>query len=158
MHAGEMLTEPIIYLAPAKALDGLTPEQAERHVSGATHSIAQVLAHVMFWQEWFRMRCEGQAVPMVTTAAAGWPEVASGSWPALHERFLTSLDRVVAFDAEGRLDDPIAPPIEFPPLAQFTIRDAVVHIAMHNAHHLGQIILLRQMLGLWPPPAGSWTW
>ena len=37
-----------------------------------------------------------------------------------------------------------------------TKRDVLV--ATHNAHHLGQVILLRQLLGAWPPPAGSWTW
>jgi hypothetical protein len=31
-------------------------------------------------------------------------------------------------------------------------------MATHTAHHLGQIIVLRQLLGAWPPPAGSWTW
>ncbi len=58
----------------------------------------------------------------------------------------------------GRLAAPIAPPIEFPPLANFTIRDALVHMASHNAHHLGQVIILRQIMGLWPPPSGSYTW
>jgi hypothetical protein len=35
---------------------------------------------------------------------------------------------------------------------------ALVHVANHNAHHLGQIVLLRQLMGRWPPPSGSWTW
>lgn len=84
--------------------------------------------------------------------------VTPGDWPALQQRFLAGLDRAASFERGGRVDDPIAPPIEFPPLAAYTIRDAQVHISTHNAHHLGQIILLRQILGLWPPPAGSWTW
>ena len=50
------------------------------------------------------------------------------------------------------------PPIQFPPIAHFTRRDALVHIANHNAHHLGQVIVLRQMMGQWPPPSGGWTW
>jgi hypothetical protein len=29
---------------------------------------------------------------------------------------------------------------------------------VHNAHHLGQIILLRQLFGAWPPPSGRFTW
>jgi uncharacterized damage-inducible protein DinB len=52
----------------------------------------------------------------------------------------------------------VTPAIEFPPLAHHTVREALVHVAMHNAHHLGQVITLRQLLGAWPPPAGSYTW
>ncbi len=53
---------------------------------------------------------------------------------------------------------PVSPAIEFPPLAHYTIGDALVHVATHNSHHLGQVVLLRQLHGAWPPPAGSWTW
>jgi uncharacterized damage-inducible protein DinB len=158
MHARELLIEPIAYLAPARAIEGLTSEQAERQVPGANHSIAEILAHLTFWQDWFCQRCDGVAAPMVAQAAQGWPVVAPGSWPEIRQRFLTGLDRAASFDRAGRADELIVPPIEFPPLAAYTIRDAQVHMSTHNAHHLGQIILLRQILGLWPPPAGSWTW
>ena len=36
--------------------------------------------------------------------------------------------------------------------------DALVHIAQHNSHHLGQVVSARQFLELWPPRAGGWTW
>jgi hypothetical protein len=29
---------------------------------------------------------------------------------------------------------------------------------VHSSHHLGQIITIRQLLGLWPPPGGTLTW
>ena len=31
-------------------------------------------------------------------------------------------------------------------------------IAIHNSHHLGQIVTLRQLMGLWQPRGGGWTW
>ena len=124
--------------------------------TGAPHSIAQIVAHMTFWQELFAARCEGVAEAMPATAASGWPDVAAGSWPAQRDRFLAGLDRVLA--AGKTPDRAISPAIEFPPLAHFTIGDALVHIGQHNAHHLGQIILLRQLMGLWPPPSGAYTW
>jgi uncharacterized damage-inducible protein DinB len=85
--------------------------------------------------------------------------VPPGAWPGVHRQFLSGLEHLAALgNHDGRAEKPVAPPIEFPPLAQYTIRDALVHVANHNAHHLGQIIVLRQMMGLWPPPSGSWTW
>jgi uncharacterized damage-inducible protein DinB len=155
----ELLIEPLTHIPPALALERLRAEDAERRVGGANHSIAEIVAHMGFWQDWFVQRCSGTAAPMVQRAAAGWPDVAPGTWPQWHAQFLAGLDRAAACaEPATRLDEAVAPAIEFPPLAQYTIRDALVHIASHNAHHLGQVIVLRQLAGQWPPPAGSWTW
>ena len=34
----------------------------------------------------------------------------------------------------------------------------ILQAAMHSGHHLGQIITMRQLMGLWPPPGGTITW
>jgi uncharacterized damage-inducible protein DinB len=83
--------------------------------------------------------------------------VAPGSWPEVRARFIDRLQALAAL-ADGDVTAPLTPPIEFPPLAGYTLSDALVHVATHNAHHLGQVIVLRQRQGTWPPPAGSWTW
>jgi uncharacterized damage-inducible protein DinB len=82
--------------------------------------------------------------------------VTGDHWPEIQARFLAGLDRAAAL--ADRAGEVVAPAIEFPPMAHYTIGDALGHIAQHNAHHLGQIVLLRQLMGQWPPPAGSWTW
>jgi uncharacterized damage-inducible protein DinB len=154
----ELLTETLVHIPPARAVERLTMEEAECRVPGTNHSIAEIVAHLNFWMTWFCQRCDGVAAPMVATAAEGWPALERGSWPEVHDQFLAALERLLAIAAGGGLDAPIAPPIEFPPLASYTKRDVLVHAAMHNAHHIGQIIVLRQLMGLWPPPSGGWTW
>ena len=131
MNARELLTEPIGFLAPARALEGLSPELADRRVDGATHSIAEIVAHLNFWQHWFIRRAEGVAEPMVQHAAEGWPAVAPGAWPALQKQFVDGLSRLTAWaDATGdALETPLTPAIEFPPLAHYTKRDVLVHVA-----------------------------
>ena len=158
MNVHEMLVEPLAYLAPARALEGLSAELAHRRVPNAGHTIAELVAHMGFWQDWFCRRCDGTSAPMVQRAADGWPDVSSRTWPEIERQFLDGLARASAFEASDRLDAPLSPPIEFPPLANYTVRDAMTHMASHNAHHFGQVILLRQLLGSWPPPGGSWTW
>ena len=158
MDIRELLIEPIAYIPPARALEGLSTADAERRIPGANHSVAEVVAHMTFWLDWFVRRCEGEAVPMPANAAMGWPAVARGSWPELQSRLFATLERAAALSERARLDDPLSPPIEFPPMAHYRIRQAVVHMASHNAHHMGQVIVLRQLLGTWPPPGGSWTW
>jgi uncharacterized damage-inducible protein DinB len=157
MNLREFLTSPIAYLAPDKVTDGLTATEAEWKSAEAGHSIAEIVAHLAFWQDWFYSRCTGQGQPMIASAAQGWPAVAPGSWPELRARFLERLETLAAL-ADGDVTAPLTPPIEFPPLAEYTLSDALVHVATHNAHHLGQVIVLRQLQGTWPPPAGSWTW
>jgi uncharacterized damage-inducible protein DinB len=157
MNVREFLTSPIAYLAPEKALEGLSAGDAERRVPGTPHSVAQIVAHLAFWQDWFYARCLGRPMPMVSSAAAGWPAVPAGSWPDVRSRFVDRLQQLAAL-ADADATRPVVPPIEFPPLAKYTVGDALVHVATHNGHHLGQVIVLRQLLGAWPPPAGSWTW
>ncbi len=158
MHPRELLTDTAPYLSARHALDGLTADLADVRIPGAPHTIAEIVSHMVFWQEWFAGRCDGTAGPMPASAAAGWIGPASASWDTLHARLLLGLERLVslaaAADGQRRLD----PPVEFPPLAHYTVADVVVHVGVHNAHHLGQIVLLRQLLGAWPPPAGSYTW
>lgn len=157
MNVQELLTAPLAYLAPEKVLDGLSPQDAERRVAGAPHSVAEIVAHLAFWQDWFYARCVGEERPVVSAAAEGWPAVPNGSWPSIRSRFVDRLQQLAAL-AEGDLTKPVTPAIEFAPLANCTLGDALTEVALHNAHHLGQVILLRQLLGTWPPPAGSFTW
>jgi uncharacterized damage-inducible protein DinB len=158
MDARPLLIDTLPFLSPRLALDGLSPELADRRVDGAPHTIAAIVAHLVFWQEWFAGRCDGAASPMPQSASAGWVAPAPGDWEALRRRFLDGLERLATLAASADQSRRIAPPIEFPPLAEITVGEVIVHVATHNAHHLGQIVLLRQMLGAWPPPAGAYTW
>jgi uncharacterized damage-inducible protein DinB len=159
MDPRPLLLDTLPYLSPRQALDGLTPELADRRVDGAPHSIAEIVAHVTFWLDWFLARCEGTGSPMPMQAAIGWPAPEPGGWEALRQRFLDGSTRLAALgDSEAARSRRIDPPMEFPPIAEYTVGEVIVHVAVHNAHHLGQVVLLRQMLGAWPPPAGAYTW
>ncbi len=158
MDARPLLIDTLPFLGPRLTLDGMTADLADRRLDGAPHTIAETVAHMAFWQEWFAGRCQGPAIPMPQSASAGWVTPAPGSWDPLRERFLHGLERLATLAATDDQDRRLAPPIEFPPLAGITVGEVIVHVATHNAHHLGQVVLLRQMLGAWPPPAGSYTW
>lgn len=158
MGPRDALIDTLVHLSPPRILEGLSSDIAERRPPGLPHSIAELVAHLSFWQEWFRRRAEGDGEPMVASAALGWPPVAAGSWPDVEARFRAGLEELVAL-ADGRdVNRPVTPAIEFGPLSRYTLRDIVAHVAQHNAHHLGQVVVIRQLAGQWPPPAGSWTW
>ena len=118
MNAREMLIETHVHIPPERALEQLTAADAERRPQRAEHSIAEIVAHMSFWQEWFCRRCRGIADPVPAPAAKGWPEVQSGSWADVRDDFVAGLERTVAL--ADRSDQLITPAIEFPPLARGT--------------------------------------
>jgi uncharacterized damage-inducible protein DinB len=159
MSPREMLIETAAQIPPARALEDLAAADAERRVPGAPHSIAQIVAHLAFWQDWFHARCGSAGSAMPASAGEGWPAVPAGSWPGLRARFLEGLERLAGLGTgPGGLDRALAPSLEPPMPAHYTVGDVLVHLAQHNAHHLGQVVVLRQLLDRWPPAAGSWTW
>lgn len=158
MNTRELLVEPLVHIPPRHALDGLSGDQALSRLPGAPHSIAEITLHMDFWQQWTLKRCRGIPEPIAASASQGWPAVPSSGWEPVREQFLARLDEAVAFFENADLAAPVVPAIEFPAMSGYTLLYALEHMARHNAHHIGQIVTLRQVMGCWPPPAGSFTW
>jgi len=132
MHIRELLIDTTTHVPPSRAIENVSADEAMRRFS------------------------VGESIPQ--KAAEGWPEVHRDTWPALRSRFIDDLERFVKMAETSDLDQRIVPALEVQPLAHMTKRDAVIHVANHNAHHLGQIIILRQIMGRWPRPSGGLTW
>ncbi|TDE87295.1 DinB family protein [Deinococcus sp. S9] len=132
-----------------RALEGLSAEDAARVPEQLPHSAAQVVAHVQFWQAYLLEVIAGKNPPAPEHAAGGWPE--PGDWEALRSAFFRDLDalRALARDADftathDRKDRSWAV--------------GLTNFAGHSVYHLGQVVSIRQALGLWPPPSGGDTW
>jgi uncharacterized damage-inducible protein DinB len=145
----EGLIEEWSSFTPAsRALDGLTPEQAVMKLEGSPHSIAEVVAHMLFWQKHDIATIETGVEPE-TTPAESWPVVTHGDWLRLKDEFLASLEkcREIARIPEN-LDRLILG-------GRISVGLRLVWFTGHNAYHLGQVVLMRRMIGAWPPPGGG---
>lgn len=132
---------------------GLGWKDAGRKPEGAPHTVFQLLNHMSYWQDW--------AVKWLDGKKPGTPKHASGSWlggvgPAdarqwkqALRRFEKGLEQIDRRSLDGNLLS-----------AQGgKTRLQMLHtIASHNSYHLGQVVFLRQTLGVWPPPSGGLTW
>jgi uncharacterized damage-inducible protein DinB len=149
-----------IHLEPAAVLDGLTADQAHTKPHGLPHSIADIVAHMCYWQEWFNDCAVIGFTGIAKHAVDGWPAVTRDEWDALRARYLQSVEGAKRIATEsGSLGDPVLPPgVDVPILANESRGAGLLHAAVHSSHHLGQIITIRQLLGLWPPPGGTITW
>ena len=82
------------------------------------------------------------------------------SWDQLRDRFAATLKEAVAVAHDAsRLDGAIrCPSRPGMPIRIMSVREQLESLGAHNAYHFGRIVLLRQLQGLWPPPAGGFTW
>ena len=149
-----------VHLEPRAILDGLTPDEAHAKPHGLPHSIAEIVAHICYWQEWFNNCAVVGFTGIPEHAVDGWPAVPPDEWHALRTRYLDSVEKAKRIAAESdSLGNPVLPPgLDIPSLANDSCGAGLLHAAVHSSHHLGQIITMRQLLGLWPPPAGTITW
>jgi hypothetical protein len=95
MDREQLLLSPLAYMPPTRVLDGLSAEDTCRRIPGVSHSILDIVAHLVFWQNWFLDRCSGIAVPLAPHAAEGWPATSAADWEPLREQFLAGVRRAV---------------------------------------------------------------
>jgi hypothetical protein len=151
-----LLAGDSVHLDPARILDGLTDGQAHMKPGGLPYSIADVVAHVCFWQEWFNACLVSGFTGIPQHSVDGWPAAPAGGWDALRERCIRSIDEAKRITAESdSLADPLLPDANVTSLARESRGSALLRAAMHNSHHL---ITMRRLMGLWPPPGGTITW
>ena len=145
---------------PDVVLAGLTEEQATAKPHGLQHSIADIVGHMHYWQEFFNgVACDG-FTGFPEHAPEGWPQMTPGGWDELRARFLASVETTQRLAVEcEKLDAPFLPEgVDIPPFRRESVGSGLLHAVMHNSHHLGQVVTLRQLMGLWPPSGGSMTW
>lgn len=125
------------------ALENLTSSQATTKLEGWPYSIAEIVAHMLFWQLNDFETIETGVEPHVDKNT-DWPSVTENDWPKLKEDFLTALEKSKQMALNENLERPILE-------NKFTVGLRMVWFTGHNAYHLGQIILMRRIINAWTP-------
>jgi uncharacterized damage-inducible protein DinB len=127
---------------------GLTLEQAGARPSGVPHSIHQELWHLT--KVLTLSLDEGRSVLERWPDEQHFPQSSAPAsqqdWDELVSTFLTSSRRAVTLAGdESWLNTPE------PGYPHSRWRDGLEFLAVHTAYHLGKVVCLRQVLGVWPP-------
>jgi uncharacterized damage-inducible protein DinB len=127
-------------------LAGIRPERAP-------HSVYEVLSHMVYWQDWAAKWLDGKDPPVPKHASGSWPRSAAPAskreWERSVRRFGDGLEDLVRRSRQANL------------LSTGRAKsglEMLQTIASHNSYHAGQVVVLRQLLGAWPPPSGGLTW
>jgi hypothetical protein len=159
----EVLSGESAHAAPAAILEGLSGAAAHWRMEGAPRTIYEELWHIAFWQQMTLDWVSGRETAYPAQAADGFPsaqDVKRETWEQLRERFFAGNGQAaeVARDVGG-LDKLVSCPSRPDmPVRVMTVREQLESLGAHNAYHLGRIVLLRQVQGLWPPAGGGFSW
>lgn len=134
-------------------LSGLTLQQVSARPPGAPHSIYQELWHA---NEVLRQSLDvGRVVLELWPHAEHFPSGADpaslSEWDDLVGAYLAACSEAVERAGRPGWLESTDPGYEEHGL---TWRDSLEFLAVHSAYHMGRIVLLRQLLGAWPPHAG----
>jgi len=134
-------------------LEGLDWKLAGARPDGAPHSLFQLVNHMAYWQEWVVKWLDGKNPKVPKHAAGGWPgkvgPAGRKEWEQTMRRFR---DALVALKCRSQEVDPLLK------RGEITRMEMICLVASHTSYHVGQVSILRQLLGSWPPPSGGITW
>ncbi|MCP5109615.1 MAG: DinB family protein [bacterium] len=131
-------------------VEGLPAELRGRKPTGAEHTLWEVLEHLRICQ-WDILEFSRNPDHVSPEWPAGyWPATAAPptteAWDESVARFLKDRSEMAAL-----VEDPAADLYErFPHGDGQTLLREVLLLADHNAYHLGEMLLVRRLLGAWP--------
>jgi uncharacterized damage-inducible protein DinB len=141
------------HINPGNAVEDLTLETAGKEIKNSPYTIWQILKHINFWQERFISYIKDNVTPTSLSAKEGWafPASPSNEEELQNEikRFKLSLSEAINFK-DSKLEKQAQ--------KYKSGYDVLQAMASHISYHIGEIVLLRRMLGSWPPPSGGDTW
>ena len=143
------------YLPFSEAVDGLTESEAFWKPDDSSHSIAEIVQHLIFWNETWQVRYkENQvnAVPLVQHNADTFLVRSDESFLQLKEKLVHALLQWQELIDHDRLTSPVN---GFSEKAEWW--SILSNTATHNANHIGQMIYIRKMRKHQDDTADSYT-
>jgi uncharacterized damage-inducible protein DinB len=148
-HLVNLLTKPQAHATFEDAVKGLEPELQGKVAKGAEHSPWQLLEHLRIAQ--------GDILEFLRDAKHESPKWPEGYWPKekapadekAWDRSIRAFRRDLKQMVELVQDEKTDLFAKIPHGDGQTILREALLIADHNAYHIGQLVLLRRLLGAW---------
>jgi uncharacterized damage-inducible protein DinB len=160
----ELLRGRGAHVDPLACVEDLSDELAARQVAGFPHSVGQLVFHMNYWMDYELRRIRGERPAYPTHASESFPSASSPSdrqeWDRLKKQFAGLLADFAALanSSPKEMQRPIETVQEGDRKLAGTLAAVLWQMVAHNSYHVGQIAMIRQALGVWPPRGGGDTW
>ncbi|PYZ96680.1 DltD domain-containing protein [Alteribacter lacisalsi] len=139
--------DPSWYLSFSQAVEGLSEEEAFWKPAEDNHSIAEIVQHLIYWNETWQTRYQESdvhAVPPIGDNDKSFVLPDKQSFNDLKERLLMVLLHWQDLLTEEKLDSEVK---GFPEPAKWY--ELLGNAITHNAYHIGQIVFIRKLQKSW---------
>lgn len=141
------------HVNPVDVLEDLNVETAGKKIKNSPHTIWQILKHINYWQEKFISYIKDDLTPRPLSAKEGW------DFPDSPQNDDELNDEIKKFSnglsvMKNLTNDELGNKAK----NYDSGFDVLQGMASHISYHIGEIVILRRMMGNWPPPSGGDTW
>jgi uncharacterized damage-inducible protein DinB len=160
----ELLHGKGAHVDPLASVEDVDAELAARQVAGFPHSIAQLVFHMNYWMEYELRRIRGESPRYPEHNSESFPGgaslVDSQEWERLKKQFAELLGNfaVLANSSSNEMARQIASAPQRDTKLAGTLEALLWQMVAHNSYHVGQVTMIRRMLGAWPPLRGGDAW
>ncbi|WP_042150201.1 DinB family protein [Paucisalibacillus sp. EB02] len=152
IHAKTVLVDQLLanandrswYASFQESVEGISDQEANWKPDGASHSIAEIVQHLIYWNEVWQLRYEKSNVHVVQSIednAGSFLVPKDRSFVELKEQLLKVLLRWQELITEEKLESNVN---GFPVEAQWWA--LIGNATTHNAYHIGQIAYIHKMI------------
>jgi uncharacterized damage-inducible protein DinB len=132
------------WYVPAKiAVAGLTADQAMWSPGKGNHSVGQLAYHLWYWDHRSLQRFKGEKQePFDGNNNETFDNFTAAQWDDLVKKLdqvMTDWEKAVETADEKKLAENAS---------------LIAHVGAHNAYHIGQILYVRKLQGVWDPKKG----
>ena len=149
---------------PIACVEDISAELAARQVAGFPHSIGQLVFHMNYWMDYELRRIRGQRPAYPEHNSESFPAASSsrcggvGSAAAPHVGFAGPVRGAWRSLLRRNCSAQIESVHEGDKKVAGTVEAVLWQMVAHNSYHVGQIAMMRRVLGAWPPRGGGDTW
>ena len=160
----ELLRGKGAHADPLACVEDISSEVASQTVKGFPHSVGQLVFHMNYWMNYELRRIRGEHPVYPEHAAESFPASPSPAdaqdWELLRKEFAALLREYAALaqSPRAKLDRQIESSREDDLKTAGTLEAVLWQMVAHTSYHVGQVVLVRQALGAWPPRVGGDTW
>ncbi len=159
----ELLRGKGAHADPIACVEDISAEVAGRQIAGFPHSIAQLVFHINYWMEYELRRIRGQRPEYPEHSSESFPSSPSldaTEWDLQRARMAGLLGEfaVLAKSSPAELDRQVETAHDGDKKIAGTLEAVLWQMVAHNSYHMGQVAMIRRVMGAWPPRAGGDSW